>query len=566
MTFSRKWIAPVWLAMLVALGVLLSPAIASAHAELRDTDPGDGAVLETAPASVTLSFNEAVEVLPDAMQLYHGNELVGTLDATTSGPEVVIALPDDLDLGTYTVGWRVISADSHPVSGALTFSIGHATAAPADIAVTESTPVMTVMGAVTGIAYLSLLLAVGILWFRAFIIRQVDLRSMKIAIWGTAVTTVAHLLLIPLTAIRDTGKSLGALVDAEMWKVDGLSLELRALIFVVVGLAFEIRYAPTAPERRLAMWGVSLGGLLALGSLTIVGHSTAIGPRWLMHGADFLHGAAGSFWFGGLIGLSLYLAMALRGRKVLGGPAPADAASVVARFSSWAGLGFAALAVSGVVMAVRILGSWEALLHTAYGKVLIAKVLIVLAPLGLAAWNKYKLVPAIEGSADGESAWGHLRTTVLAEAALLVVILGVTGFLVLQNPNLPETVAAEPVAEATLPYAETVPLGDGTLYVRVSPGDTGANDVTIAVMDVDGEPVELADHPQVKLTLPAQDLGPLTTMLEPEADPGHYAGSIDVPVAGDWTLEIVTRISKFEEPITPFQITFPHTGEATPVP
>ncbi|HWV23211.1 MAG TPA: CopD family protein, partial [Thermomicrobiales bacterium] len=285
--------------------------------------------------------------------------------------------------------------------------------------------------------------------------------------------------------------------------------------------------------------------------------------RYLMHGADFLHGAAGSFWFGGLVGLSLYLAAVLGKRD--DGTAPSGATTVVARFSFWAAIFFVGLALSGVVMAVRILGNWDALLHTTYGKVLIAKVLIVLLPLMLAAWNKFRLVPAVERAPDNASAWRHLRRTVLAEAAMLVVVLGVTGFLVLQNPNLPEA-SAESAAPAALPFAQTVPLGDGMLYVRVSPGDTGQNDVTVSVMDANHAPMDLLDHPQVNLTLPAQNLGPLTTMLEPEDDPGHYAGTIDIPVAGDWTLDVVTRVSKFEEPITSFQISFPNTGEATPAP
>lgn len=560
---ARWLVLPVLFFALLVAG-LLAPGSVSAHAELRGTDPADGAVLDAAPEVVTLAFNEAIEVVPEATQLYDADGLVGPLEATASGSGVEIALPDELEEGTYAIGWRVISADSHPVAGALTFSIGIVSGAPVDVEVTESGLVMTVMAIVTGIAYLSLLLAVGLAWFRVFLLRHVDPRSIRIAVWATVVTVISHLLLVPLTQVRDRGGTIGALVDLEMWKVGPLTLEVRALVFVVAGLIAMVAYMGRTPIERRVKWAVALGGLLALGSLTIVGHSTAIGPRWLMHGADFLHGAAGAFWFGGLIGLSLFLTKLFRRRSAEEGPAPGDVASVVAQFSFWAGLGVVGLALSGVVMAVRILGSWEALLHTTYGRLLIAKVLIVLLPLGLAAWNKFRLVPDVEREPDHASALTRLRTTVLVEAGLLVVILGVTGFLVLQNPTLPKASADVPAAVESLPWAETVELGDGTLYVRITPADTGENDVTIAVHEADDAPVELVADPQVRLSLPDQGLGPLTTELAADSDPGHYTGSVNVPVGGEWTIEVVTRVSKYEEPITTFEVMIPHTGEATP--
>lgn len=558
-----------WLLALVTLmaffgATLLTPVTAWAHADLEETTPEDGAVLEAAPDDVTLTFNEKVDVLPDTMQLFDSDGLVGTLDASVSGKDVHITLPGDLEDGSYTVGWRVVSADTHPVTGAVSFSIGAMSGTP--VASTDSSSDITaVMGAVTGIAYLGLLLAVGILWFRVFLMRDVDRRSVRIAVVATIVAAIAHLLLIPLTAIRDLGESLGALTDPAMWKVDAKSLTLRALLFVVIGLAFEIFYAPTAPTRRLAKWGVALGGLLALGSLTVVGHTTTVGPTLIMHGADFIHGASGAFWFGGLVGLSLFLASAIRDRGAGDSPTVGNTTSIVARFSTVAAFVFVGVAASGVVMAIRILGSWDALLHTTYGKVLIAKVLIVLLPLALAAWNKFRLVPAIEREPDDASAWSHLRKTVLGEAALLIVILGVTGFLVLQNPNLPSAAATDS-APASLPFAETVALGDGELYVRISPADVGDNDVIVAVMDADDELIELVDNPEVQLTLASQGLGPLKTTLEPTEDPGHYAGTINVPVDGGWTVDIVTRLTKYEEPITSFEITIPHTTDAPATP
>ena len=564
----RRWHIR-WLIMLIALGTVLltglvgGPAI-SAHAVLKSTSPDDGAVLETPPTTVTLIFNEAVSILPDTMQLYDASGSAVTLEATAAGPEVDMSLPDDLGHGTYTVGWRVISADSHPISGALTFSIGDVTATPVAAPQADAVIITPVMGIVNGLAYLGLLLAVGLPWFCLFISRQIEPVSVRMTTWAAGIAVLAHLLLIPLTAIRDRGSSFSALIDPSMWKVDTTSPELRALILVLVGLAVAVTGVHIVSMRRVQGGSSLLGGLLALGSLMMVGHTQTFGPKVLMYGADLLHGVAGSFWVGGLAGLSLFLARAMRARDSNDASTPGEATAVVLRFSFWAAVFVAGLALSGVVMALRILASWNALLHTAYGQVLIAKVLIVLLPLGLAAWNRFLLVPAVRRVPDQETGWRHLRITVLSEAALLVVVLGVTGFLVLQNPNLPGTAAGATVASAPLPYAQTAVVGDGTLHVRVSPGDTGENEVTVSLVDANGQPVALVSPPQVQLTLPSQNLGPLTTQLVQQEDAGRYTGTVEVPIAGEWTLAVATRISKFEEPITPFQISFPHI-QASPI-
>ncbi|WP_181796883.1 copper resistance CopC family protein, partial [Streptomyces sp. WELS2] len=114
------------------LGLLLATAApASAHAVLRASDPADGTVLRTAPRHVTLRFSESVGLPADSFRIYGpGNHRVRTAPAGHAPGEsgtARVTLPARLAPGTYTVAWRVVSADSHPVSGALTFSVGERT-------------------------------------------------------------------------------------------------------------------------------------------------------------------------------------------------------------------------------------------------------------------------------------------------------------------------------------------------------------------------------------------------------------------------------------------------------
>lgn len=104
-----------------ALPLLLLPLVARAHSELRAALPADGARLAAAPTELRLRFNEPVQVtlwrLRDAAGAEHA--LTRPRDATAR-PEHT-ASPPALPAGEYNVEWRAISADGHPIRGALRF-------------------------------------------------------------------------------------------------------------------------------------------------------------------------------------------------------------------------------------------------------------------------------------------------------------------------------------------------------------------------------------------------------------------------------------------------------------
>jgi methionine-rich copper-binding protein CopC len=122
------------LAGVLSAGVLLAAALsvlpaapASAHSALLSTDPADGATLSTAPEQVSLVFNEDV-----APQFVDGAITVGTVaatpvTATVDAGTVVLAVPDEREQApgaqAWRVDYRVVSADGHPISGSLTFTV-----------------------------------------------------------------------------------------------------------------------------------------------------------------------------------------------------------------------------------------------------------------------------------------------------------------------------------------------------------------------------------------------------------------------------------------------------------
>ena len=105
--------------LLVGLAVLAPAVPASAHAALVGVDPADGTELDTAPAVVTLEFNEVVTQSEVAVRAPDGSDVPVAVSARDR--EVSATLDGADQQGTYTVAFRVVSADGHPISGTSEF-------------------------------------------------------------------------------------------------------------------------------------------------------------------------------------------------------------------------------------------------------------------------------------------------------------------------------------------------------------------------------------------------------------------------------------------------------------
>ncbi|MDR5698667.1 copper resistance CopC family protein [Agromyces aerolatus] len=109
-------------AMALAVAGAAAPAIA--HDELLGSSPEPGAVLETAPEAVELTFsNDVIEVGTVIEVVDHHGEAIDVGATEVLGPEVSATLPSDLS-GEYQVRWRVVSSDGHPIEGTIDFGVG----------------------------------------------------------------------------------------------------------------------------------------------------------------------------------------------------------------------------------------------------------------------------------------------------------------------------------------------------------------------------------------------------------------------------------------------------------
>jgi methionine-rich copper-binding protein CopC len=112
-------------ATLLWLAALLLPAApASAHTELENTVPADGARLTQTPGSVQMNFTEPVdaELASLVVRAPDGRDLTAG-PARQSGPGLIQPITASPQAGTVQVSYRVVSLDGHPVTGTFAFEV-----------------------------------------------------------------------------------------------------------------------------------------------------------------------------------------------------------------------------------------------------------------------------------------------------------------------------------------------------------------------------------------------------------------------------------------------------------
>ena len=565
------------------LVLLVGAGSASAHAALIATEPGHDAVVATVPATVSLTFSEAVVVAPVGVQVF-GPDGARVDDGHTShlgsDSSVGVRLVSRQSAqGTYTVSWRVISADSHPVAGAFTFSVGHPSpgrASPNGAVTSPQSPGRTTTGVfyavVRAAAFASYALLVGsvgfilLCWPEA--ISRRGIRRMMLAGWiGLLATALATLLLqgpyangLSLDRIADAGL-ISETLDSRL----GTALTVRLVLLAVAGGYVVLLCAWLGHlKRRGRAWFGAAGVVLAasLAATWAAADHAAVGfHAELALPIDVVHLLAMGCWLGGL----MTLVIMLRPVAVTSTEEPTLPHHAVVRFSSVATGAIMLVIGTGSYQSWRQLGSWAAFGATDYGRMLLVKLGTVGLMLGAASMSHRwvsqhrrvlmgvgaatRAVDGVAGAAAGRhSMWERrrLRRSVLAEAALGAVVLGVTALLVNAEPGRTATASPPGLAHHVIDYDTGGSGGRGKLVVDVDPAATGPNTIHVTVEDFTGAQHDVAEL-RSELRLTGRSLGPLPVPVR-RAEPGEYdATAVQLPYPGVWTLRITVRTSEIDE-------------------
>ena len=261
--------------------------------------------------------------------------------------------------------------------------------------------------------YVAALLAMGGVLFAAVFRRDADPATLRLARRIAAGAALAGLVVLALRfgirAARISGMGLEAATDPTMLGFVWQSPLGTAALWRGLGEAAILTVLMPGALRHLALIGA---GAVAV-SYAQVGHTLGE-PRLLLGALLVAHLLAAAFWAGSLIPLAH-----------AAGTVPG--AAVLHRFGLIAAWSVSLLIAAGAALAWLLSGSLPALLGTAYGLTLLAKVAAVGALLGLAALNKWRLVPAL--TAAEPSAAAFLRRSIAVEVAAVLAIAVLTAAL-----------------------------------------------------------------------------------------------------------------------------------------
>ncbi|MFB6451959.1 copper resistance CopC/CopD family protein [Bradyrhizobium tunisiense] len=506
--------------LLAALATLLLAAgfasAAWAHAALVSVEPASGSMLDTAPKTVELRFNEAVT--PGAIRLIDGaGRTRNDPRVSASGETISVAMPADLPEGTAVVSYRVISQDGHPITGSMTFSIGMPTATKPPAAVDNGLAVLIWLTRVG--LYVGLFVGVGGVFFARWVAwSMIGMAVPRLALglgFPSAVASVGTLGLDLLGLPPD------ALWTAGPWKVAFATSAGPALMVALAAMLsawMALRSAWYA--RALAMIAFISVGL----SLAMTGHAATAPPETLTRPAIFLHGLGVAFWIGALAPLVALVSK----------PTTATL-PIVNRFSRIAALAVSVLALTGLALAIVQLEKPGALVATSYGLILSTKLVLVSGLLALAALNRFRLTPVLARNETGTPA---LKRSILLESAVALAILAVVAGWRFTPP--PRTIVPE------APLAIHIHSDKAMFQVLVSPGKPGLDDFVLQLMTGEGMPLK-AKEVTLTLSLPERGIEPMERKASLGPDGYWHARKVELPFAGRWRVRIDALVTDFEQ-------------------
>ena len=301
-------------AAVVALGLCTAPS-ANAHATLVSSTPVDGARVEVAPAEVTLTFDEPVQLVPGTAQVISDDgdrPDSGDAHLSTDGATLVIPLRPDVEKGSYSAVWRVISADTHTVSGSISFGVGQAAHEPPPQTVDPSHVFTVTDDVVQGFVYLGVILSLGLTFVCPTLWRWARIRAL---IWaGLALIGCATFAQFLIEGPRALGVGwaeifAGSAVLEALHDRTGAVLMVRAVALLLMAavtrrIIKRSNAIPAEPDRTGIAMLVTGAAAVAV-SVAALGHAAAGRDSWLAIPVTALHLLAMAVWVGGLITLVL---------------------------------------------------------------------------------------------------------------------------------------------------------------------------------------------------------------------------------------------------------------------
>ena len=488
---------------LVALlvGALLASGPAAAHAQYVSSTPAQGAILTSAPTQVSVTLSEAVQGGTGTIRVT--NETGARLNATPvsySADARTISAPLSADgPGIYTVTWTAVSAvDGHFTAGSFSYGVqdrnGNLNGTVPGQSSTGA-PVSPLEVALRSLGFLGLAIVTGIgvmanfMWLPAG--RDPDARASRA--YGLAFPVLLNVgriaafafaasmagLLALTTGLEGTSTAQGLLASPYLESV-AIRVALGGGLFVLLSRAFA-RSRTESPEK--SVWTIQASLVLGVAAViaSSIGTHAAAAPVFAAVGvaADAAHFGGIGLWFGGLAGIVAV-------RSFFREPEAAPLARIVlGRFSRLAAYAVALVLGGGIVLSLLLVGTWEALVGTAYGWVVLGKIALFAPMVALGAFNRYRLIPETAEADKPAEAVRRIVGNVRLETALGIAVLVLAGLLTTMTPAASVASAAQNGVFAidmvkdglrvhfeSYPYPTTVGVYTFTILLNYDPSGT----------------------------------------------------------------------------------------------
>ena len=610
----RRWL-PALLTLLAGavLSVLLA-APASAHTVLLSSDPANGSRLTQSPASVTLRFNEQVGLRLGYLRVTDSSgQRVDNGPASHPGgvgSSVSVPLRSDLGDGSYLASYRVISADSHPVAGAIRYVVGDG---PLDLGGEQSSgsataPVDPAVRAGLALSHWISFAGVGLAggsWL-VFTLWPAGLhrRSVRRLVWvGWSLAGLGAVTEFLLEGPYAAGSSLASLTDSDLLDATlhstfGQFLSLRLLLLGILGMVLTVLFGAGAraggsvpvgagaragepvgagePARAAgdaqdaSSWGPGAVAGIGFGiviTFAATGHAQSANPHELWVLVDAVHLSSMITWLGGL---TMLLVAAFGRGSAEQADRDTDRAQLSAGlpvFSRVAMVCIATLAVTGTLQAWREIGELDAITGTRYGQLVLLKVALFAGVLGLGYLARRAVQRNAAKPAPSEMALALASGGIPpgpSSAAPAPVSRSRSGLPAGLSRTLLSEVAIGALVLAATAVLVSQPPGKVALAAERSQPRHATVQLTAATQArVDVTP---GTHGNVRITvrltggpppirvtasasLPSQQLGPIPVPLQAAGSGSYTATDVLLPAAGAWELRLTVQTSEFDSTV-----------------
>ncbi|KGE19258.1 copper resistance CopC/CopD family protein [Paenibacillus wynnii] len=468
--------------IVLVIVLFMLPAPVSAHAKVLQSVPAANAKLQNSPLEIKIQYSEGfnAELSKIILQDDAGKPITGKL--TTGTDQWLIYQIPTLSGGAYTVKYQVLSEDTHVVEGSFTFTVAAVKPTATPVASTQPTdaaagitttpspantpkviepdiiiksssilmPVLRVMEVLAVIAAAGFIIFRYGIWSNIYKVEVPPLFSKR----NERVLYIAVFVLFLLSGILQAGlltDQLSGPGTGSFW-----TLWQKILTDTLVGAASWLRPAAAAVLLLTTLGSRSQGRLafvIKLSAIFVIillfpltGHAYgAVSGVTYAVLSQVLHIGSAAVWFGGLIGI--LAAIQSRKQSAL---SYEQLNRLIVRFSAIALPSVIVIALSGVFLALLRLGSWNALLHSEYGRIILAKSAIVLCIWIIAAYHRLVLLPRMKNilqisTADKEQEIPRRFIVNVRTEIILAVAAFVLAGMLSTTPPPEQAVVAAPV-------------------------------------------------------------------------------------------------------------------------